>query len=193
MTNQNHLPSQFTSKFAVIFSCITIATTATSALAQNATARIFNIKGEQVGIATLIQTSLGVKVSLEVNNLAKGEHMVHIHENGKCDAPEFTTSGNHFDPKDEHGDHHEQMPMMHNKHEQSKHMPAGDLPNIVVQQDGKGTLTAILSKLSLGTGKNSLLKQGGTSILIHAGANGKSTIPNVDYKTRIACGIIGNP
>lgn len=196
MLQQNHLPSKFASKFAVIFSCITMATatTAASALAQNATARIFNIKGELVGTAAFIQTTLGVKVSLEVNNLAQGEHMVHIHENGKCDAPEFKTSGHHFDPKDDDdGDHHEQMHMMHNKHEQSKHIPAGDLPNIIVQQNGKGTLTAILSKLSLGTGKNSLLKQGGTSILIHAGANGKSTIPNVDYKTRIACGIISNP
>jgi Cu-Zn family superoxide dismutase len=195
MTTQNHLPSQFASKFAVIFSCITLATatTAASAIAQNATARIFNIKGEQVGTATFIQTPLGVKVSLEVQNLTKGEHMVHIHENGKCDAPEFKTSGNHFDPKDDDADEHEQMHMMHNKHEESKHKPAGDLPNIVVKQDGKGTLTALLSELSLGTGKNSLLKQGGTSILIHAGANGKSTIPNVDYKTRIACGIIKNP
>jgi Cu-Zn family superoxide dismutase len=47
-----------------------------------------------------------------------------------------------------------------------------------------------MSKLTLGMGPNSLLKQGGTAIVIHAGANGKSTIPNVDYKTRIACGVV---
>ena len=84
---------------------------------------------------------------------------------------------------------------MHHKHEDIKqvvdqHQPAGDLPNIMVQQDGTGTLTATLSELTLGAGRNSLLKQGGTAIVIHAGANGKSTIPNVDYKTRIACGIV---
>ncbi len=190
MTNQNNLQSQLASKFAVIFSCITLTmvTTTASAIAQSATSRILNIKGVQVGTATFTQTPLGVKVSLEVQNLAKGEHMVHIHENGKCDAPEFKTSGNHFAPKDDN--EHDHMQMMHNKHEESKHKPAGDLPSIIVQQDGKGTLTALLSELSLGLGKNSLLKEGGTSILIHAGANGKSTIPNVDYKTRIACGII---
>ena len=197
MNNQNHLPSQFASKFAskfaVIFSCITLstATTAASAIAENATARIFNVKGAQVGTARFSQTPLGVEVLLEVQNLKKGEHMVHIHEHGKCDAPDFNTSGNHFAPKDD--DDHDQMPMLHSKHEESKHKPAGDLPNIVVKQDGRGTLTALLSELSLDSGKNSLLKQGGTSILIHAGANGKSTIPNVDYKTRIACGIIKRP
>ena len=195
---KNSFQTQLASKFAVIFSCFAIATvtTTTAAIAQNATARIFNIKGLQVGIATFAQTPLGVKVSLEVQNLKAGEHMVHIHEYGKCNAPEFKTSGKHFDPTNhdemDHMNHHEHesMPMMHEKHEEAKHQPAGDLPNIIVKQDGKGTLTAMLSELSLGTGQNSLLKQGGTSILIHAGANGKSTIPNVDYKTRIACGII---
>ena len=190
MIYQNDFQHRFASKFAVMLSCITLATvtTAASAIAQTAKVRIFNIQGLQVGIATFDQTPLGVKVSLDVQNLSKGEHMVHIHEYGKCNAPDFKTSGKHFDPKDEH-DH---MHMIHDKHEDLKHKPAGDLPNLLVNNNGKGNLTAILSGLSLGTGKNSLFKQGGTSILIHAGANGKSTIPNVDYKTRIACGIISN-
>ncbi len=187
MINHNNFQSQLASKFAVILSFVTLATftTAVTAIAQNATARIFNVKGVQVGTATFIQTPLGVKVSLEVQNLTKGTHMMHIHENGKCDAPEFKTSGNHFDRQDDDAQEH-----MHNKHDEAKSKPAGDLPNIMVKLDGKGTLTALLSELSLGSGKNSLLKQGGTSIIIHAGADGKSTIPNVDYKTRIACGII---
>jgi Cu-Zn family superoxide dismutase len=197
MINQkNSFYNRLASKFAVILSCVTFATVTTTAgaIAQNASARIFDNKGLQVGSAQFVQTSLGVQVSLEVQNLNMGEHMVHIHENGRCDAPEFKTSGKHFAPnhdhKDDHKDHDQHLHMMHNKHEASKHKPAGDLPNIVVGGNGRGTLTAILSGLSLGTAKNSLLKQGGTSILIHAGANGKSTIPNLDYKTRIACGVI---
>ena len=192
MIHQYNFQHRFVSKVAVMLSCITIATvtTAASAIAQTAKVRIFNIQGLQVGIATFDQTPLGVKVSLDVQNLSKGEHMVHIHEYGKCNAPDFKTSGKHFDPKDD--DEHDHMHMMHDKHEDSKHKSAGDLPNLLVNNNGKGNLTAILSGLSLGTGKNSLFKQGGTSILIHAGANGKSTIPNVDYKTRSACGIISN-
>ena len=131
--------------------------------------------------------------------------MVHLHENGKCEAPDFKSAGAHFDPKRSpmdnshdhglnhmHNKHHHHI---HDKHEEMKHgsdqhKPAGDLPNIMVKLDGAGTLTANMSKLTLGMGPNSLLKQGGTAIVIHAGANGKSTIPNVDYKTRIACGVV---
>jgi superoxide dismutase, Cu-Zn family len=196
MINQHShkISSRFASKVAVLLSCVTLATIATTTVAiaqtakSKATSNIFNVKGEQVGTATFTQTPLGVTISLKVRNLAKGEHMIHVHENGKCDAPDFKTSGNHFDPEDMDDEHeHEHM---HNKHEEGKHKPAGDLPNIIVKQDGTGSLNAILPELSLGSGKNSLLKQGGTSIIIHAGANGKSTMPKVDYKTRIACGVI---
>ncbi|MFM7887783.1 MAG: superoxide dismutase family protein [Pseudanabaena sp.] len=188
----HNFPSRLTSKFTALLSCttMTMIATTTVAIAQTtqptASSRIFNVKGELVGTATFIQTPLGVKVDLKVQNLAQGEHMVHLHEKGKCDAPDFKTSGDHFDPMDEEED----ATHLHHKHNESKHKPAGDLPNIIVKQDGNGSLTAILPKLTLGSGRNSLLKHGGTSILIHAGANGKSTIPNVDYKTRIACGII---
>lgn len=194
MINQNNFPSRFTSKLVVLLSCATIATisTTTVAIAQTtkpkASSRIFNVKGELVGTAKFTQTPFGVKVELKVQNLAQGEHMVHLHEQGKCDAPDFQTSGNHFDPEDMDDD--AASTHLHHKHEEGKHNPAGDLPNIIVKQDGKGTLTALLPKLTLESGKNSLLKHDGTSIIIHAGANGKSTIPNVDYKTRIACGII---
>jgi Cu-Zn family superoxide dismutase len=166
--------------------------------ASNAISRIFDAKGELVGVATFLQTNMGVQVSLQVRNLAKGEHMVHIHEIGKCDAPDFSTSGRHFDPQGIHTDG-KRSPHLHHKHEMPKdpkqdahsaHTPAGDLPNMMVMSNGAGSLVAMLPNLTLGIGANSLLKQGGTSILIHAGANGKSTIPNVDYKTRIACGVI---
>ncbi len=202
MINQNSNNSQFRflPKFIVLMASATIATISSPvAIAQtakpSAISNIFNIKGEQVGTATFTQTPVGVMVALKVKNLTQGQHMVHLHENGKCDAPDFKTSGNHFDPIDMDDEAHEQhMHHQHEseKHEEGKHKPAGDLPNIIVNQDGHGSLTAILPSLTLGSGKNSLLKQGGTSILIHAGANGKSTIPNVDYKTRIACGIIDN-
>ncbi len=191
----HNLAPRFTSKFTALLSCtaITMIATTSVAIAQptqpKASSRIFNVKGELVGTATFTQTPLGVKVDLKVQNLAQGEHMVHLHEKGKCDAPRFQTSGDHFDPKDMDDDE-EDSTHRHHKHEEGKHKPAGDLPNIIVKQDGNGALTAILPKLTLGSGKNSLLKHGGTSIIIHAGANGKSTIPNVDYKTRIACGII---
>ena len=207
---QYQLQAKFASKFAVFLSYVTITclTSINAAIAEtvkpSASSRIFNAKGELVGTATFSQSDSGVKVTLQVQKLSQGEHMVHLHENGKCEAPDFKSAGNHFDPKrslmDDSHDH--RLHHMHNKHHHThykhevmkhgadQHKPAGDLPNIKVQQDGTGTLTATLSELTLDKGHNSLLKQGGTAIIIHAGANGKSTIPNVDYKTRIACGVV---
>lgn len=210
-SNKYQFQAKFASRLAVLLPLITMATlTDTNAaisktLKSSASSQIFNAKGELVGTATFSQSASGVKVTLRVQKLSQGEHMVHLHENGKCEAPDFKSAGNHFDPKrspmddsPDHGLHHmhnKHHHHIHDKHEEMKHgsdqhKPAGDLPNIMVQQDGTGTLTATLSELTLGKGHNSLLKQGGTAIIIHAGANGKSTIPNVDYKTRIACGVV---
>jgi Cu-Zn family superoxide dismutase len=210
-SNKYQFQAKFASRLAVLLPLITMATlTDTNAaisktLKSSASSQIFNAKGELVGTATFSQSASGVKVTLRVQKLSQGEHMVHLHENGKCEAPDFKSAGNHFDPKrspmdnsHDHGLHHMQNKHhhhIHDKHEEMKHgsdqhKPAGDLPNIMVKQDGTGTLTANMSKLTLGMEPNSLLKQGGTAIIIHAGANGKSTIPNVDYKTRIACGVV---
>ncbi|MEA5476545.1 superoxide dismutase family protein [Pseudanabaena galeata UHCC 0370] len=207
--NKYQFQAKFASKFVVFLPLITMATLTSPAISKtlkpSANSQIFNAKGELVGTATFTQSASGVKVTLQVQKLAQGEHMVHLHENGKCEAPDFKSAGHHFDPKrspvddsHDHGLHHmhnKHHHHIHDKHEDMKHgsdqhKPAGDLPNIMVKQDGSGTLTATLPELTLGTGRNSLLKQGGTAIIIHAGANGKSTIPNVDYKTRIACGVV---
>ena len=180
------------SKIFTLLSCGTICLIASAGgIAQTANpsaiSEISNPNGELVGTATFTQTVSGVKVALTVKNLTEGEHMVHLHENGKCDAPDFKTAGEHFNPKSDQDSDHSHM---RHKHEEHKQKPAGDLPNIWVKQDGTGSLKAILPALTLGSGNNSLLKKGGTAIVVHAAANGISTIPNVDYKTRIACGII---
>jgi len=211
MTNSSkyQFQSKFVSKFVVLLPLIAMAnlTSVNAAISKtlksSASSQIFNAKGELVGTATFTQSTSGVKVTLQVQKLAQGEHMVHLHENGKCEAPDFKSAGHHFDPKrSPMDDSHNHSHHMHNKHHHTHykhedmkhgtthHKPAGDLPNIMVRQDGTGTLTATLPELTLGTGHNSLLKKGGTAIIIHAGANGKSTIPNVDYKTRIACGVV---
>ena len=178
--------------FTVMMSTDNAIASEKSSKTSSAISRIFDANGELVGMATFLQTNMGIQVNIQVRNLNMGEHMVHIHEFGKCDAPDFSTAGRHFDPQVKPVDH------MQHKHEtpkkdmnhQNAHVPAGDLPNIMVMRNGVGNLVAMLSSLTLDVGDNSLLKQGGTAIMIHAGANGKSTIPNVDYKTRIACGVI---
>ncbi len=150
-----------------------------------AIAEIKNAKGEVIGTATFSPTPQGLKVNVQVKGLNPGVHMIHLHEFGKCEPPDFMSAGRHFDPEGSHGK------PKHGEHGGRK--PAGDLPNLQVQKDGTGKLEAILPRLTASNDKNdrfSVLKEGGTALIIHAGADGKSNVPGLDYKARIACGVV---
>lgn len=71
---------------------------------------------------------------------------------------------------------------------QGKH--AGDLGNLTVAADGTGSKQETFSDLKLGPGDNSLLRAGGTSILIHADLDDQKTDPSGNSGARIACGTI---
>ncbi|WP_019498860.1 superoxide dismutase family protein [Pseudanabaena sp. PCC 6802] len=159
------------------------ATRTSAAPGKTATAKLLDAKKQAIGTVKFAETPKGLQATVEVKGLNPGEHAIHVHEFGKCDPPNFLSAGEHFDPS---------KTTKKPKHEAKTKgkTPAGDLPNIKVKSDGTGTLTAILPGLNLGNGSNSLLKPGGTAVIVHAGANGKSTIPGVDAKTRIACGVV---
>lgn len=167
-----------------LLATIPVALSASASVKPAAIAEIRNDKGELIGTATFSPTPQGLKVNVQVKGLNPGEHMIHLHEVGKCDPPSFMSAGGHFDPE---GVHSKPKHMVHGGRK-----PAGDLPNLQVQQDGTGKLEAILPKLNAGNGDErfSVLKRGGTAIIIHAGANGKSNVPRLDYKARIACGVV---
>ncbi len=148
--------------------------------ARTATAKLTDAKKQAIGTVKFTETPKGLQVTVEVKGLNPGEHAIHIHEVGKCEPPNFLSAGEHFDP----------LKSSNSAQKKPGKKPAGDLPDLKVKSDGTSSLTAILPSLTLGTGKNSLLKPGGTAVLVHAGANGKSTIPGVDAKARIACGVV---
>jgi Cu-Zn family superoxide dismutase len=109
-----------------------------------------------------------------------GTHGIQIHANGRCDPPDFASAGGIFNPfGKQHGLLNPDGPM------------AGDLPSLVIGTSGLTSYntTAPLVKLGSG-GPATLLKPGGTSLVIYAQTDDDRTQPEGSAGARIACGVI---
>ncbi len=164
---------------AIPVSALLIITGAWAQKAGRAKAELKNSEGQSVGTAVIAPASGGVKITLRLHNLPAGEHAIHIHETGKCEAPDFKTAGGHFNPSKKH--HGKDNP-------EGKH--AGDMDNITVKQDGTLRTTITEQGATLGEGPNSLFKEGGTAIVIHEKLDDYKTDPAGNAGARIACGVI---
>ncbi|WP_374075681.1 superoxide dismutase family protein [Bdellovibrio bacteriovorus] len=143
---------------------------------------INNAKGEQVGDLILTQQKNGVRVHINLINLPPGIYAAHFHEKGVCQGPDFKSAGDHFNPdKKKHG-----FDVRGGPH-------AGDLKNIEVLPEGKGQLEATNPMVTLEEGPNSLLKTGGTAIIIHEKGDDYKSQPAGASGKRIACGEIKTP
>ena len=145
----------------------------------SASAELRRSTGQLAGVATLTQVSGNVRIVLEAKGLPPGPHAVHIHAVGKCDAPQFTSAGDHFNPEQkQHGMQNPQGPH------------AGDLPNLTIGADGTGRLETTTDRVTLGTGATSLFDQDGSALVVHAGPDDFKTDPTGNSGGRIACGVI---
>lgn len=142
---------------------------------------LINSQGQPAGTAVLRQRKDGVQIKISVENLPFGDHGVHIHQNPVCEAPDFKTAGGHFNPDAKQ--HGFQNPMGHH---------AGDTPsNLSVGEDHRGSASWLLTAVTLQPGApNSLLSNGGTSIMVHEKADDMKTDPSGNSGNRIACGVI---
>lgn len=156
-----------------------IASVSTAAVGQTATADLVDAAGAPVGRVKLTQGAVGVLIQMDLKGLKPGVHAFHLHAKGRCDRPDFTSAGGHYNPRShEHGFLNPEGPH------------AGDLPNIHVPADGTVKAEFHTSRVTLGTGVGTLFDADGTAIVIHAGADDYKTDPAGHAGARVACGVV---
>jgi Cu-Zn family superoxide dismutase len=146
-----------------------------------AAARLIDAQGREVGIVRLQETPIkGVLLRIEVSGLSPGEHAIHIHEVGRCDAPTFDSTGGHFNPwNHDHGA------------ASSNGMHAGDLLNLSVPGPGRIEVERLARTVTLADGLlNSLFDEDGSAIVIHAGPDDYTSQPSGNAGDPVACGVV---
>ena len=139
--------------------------------------------GETLGNLRLIDLGAGgTQVIVSVAGISPGIHAMHFHEIGACVAPDFKSSGGHYNPKGvSHGQHSEDGPH------------AGDMMNVTVAQDGNGVFTVINERVSINGdhGLPALLDADGTALVLHAKADDYQSQPSGAAGARIGCALVG--
>jgi Cu-Zn family superoxide dismutase len=138
--------------------------------------------GQSIGTVTVAETDKGLTFTPDLKALPPGEHGFHLHVNGSCEpamkegkASAAEAAGGHFDPR--HTGKHEGP-------EGAGH--AGDLPLLVVNNDGKATDTVTAPRLK------SLEEVKGRALMIHVGGDNMSDSPKPlgGGGARYACGVL---
>lgn len=136
---------------------------------------LINASGQSIGTVRAWQTAGGVTFRIDATGLPHGIHGVHVHAVGRCDPPEFTSAGAHWNPTDrKHGMNNPAGPH------------AGDMPNVEVSANGVLGTTVVLPGASMA----SLLDADGAALVIHAAADDYVTDPSGNSGARIACAVI---
>lgn len=138
--------------------------------------------GQSIGEVNISETDKGLEFAPDLKALPPGEHGFHVHANGSCQpamkegkASAAEAAGGHLDP-DHSGKHEGPNGMGH----------LGDLPVLVVNNDGKATQPVLAPRLK----KLDEIK--GKALMIHVGGDNMSDRPKPlgGGGARYACGVI---
>ena len=144
-----------------------------------ARASLMDSTGARVGVATFSDSGGAGQLAVSVTGLEPGEHGMHIHETGSCTPPDFKSAGNHFNPAaKQHGLLNPEGPH------------PGDLPNLLVEEDGSADRTLALDRNLLAEGPSSMLGTERRAFVIHADPDDQKTDPSGNSGARVVCGVI---
>jgi Cu-Zn family superoxide dismutase len=145
-----------------------------------ASAEVRDVSGRSWARAGAVQLGDSIRVSIEAAGMAPGTYAAHVHTTGRCDAPDFTSAGPHWNPTgQQHGKDNPQG------------MHKGDLPNLLIGSERRGTLEYTIPSASVSGGASPLLDADGASVVIHAKPDDYRTDPAGNAGARVACGVLG--
>ena len=144
-----------------------------------ARAGLVDSTGARVGLATFSDSGGRGRLAVSVTGLEPGEHGMHIHETGSCTPPGFESAGGHFNPAaKQHGLLNPEGPH------------AGDLPNLLVEEDGSADTTLSVDRNFMAEGPTSILGTEQRAFVIHADSDDQKTDPSGNSGARVVCGVI---
>jgi superoxide dismutase, Cu-Zn family len=150
---------------------------------RHATGTFVDAAGATVGWLVLTEDRRGdVHVNVKVKGVTAGLHGIHVHAIGAC-APTFAAAGGHYNPLGrQHGLENAAGPH------------AGDLPNLIVNEDQVGRLDARTDRVTLSPGPLTLFDGDGSAFIIHANTDDQVTDSGAagpgGSGARIACAVV---
>lgn len=131
-------------------------------------AMIVRADGSRAGAVSLTESGDKAWLAIDASGLPPGIHGMHVHAVGRCEAPDFTSAGPHWNPTSR-------------KHglENPDGFHAGDTPNVTIGADGR-----LFKVVEIPRGS---MDQDGFALVIHADADDNRTDPSGNSGARIAC------
>ncbi len=167
----------------------------TAAVSALAVANLADVDGEALGKVTFTEEDGSLQVSVTAEGMEPGFYGLHVHAIGECEADSaapdepsdtgaFKSAGGHIPGQDgaKHPNH------------------AGDLPTLLVGQDGTATMSVSTDRLD----ESLLLDADGAAVVIHSKPDNFANIPERyaaegpdedttnagDAGERLACGVV---
>lgn len=146
---------------------------------------------QSLGTVTFMEDSPSGLVALfdiKANDvLPPGSRAIHIHQNPSC-APAPTEEGGEPIAGGGAGGHFNPLNVGHGE-EHGPHVGDSDAYNYIFNDDGSFSGTVRFAQASF-TGETSVLRGGGTSLVIHSGTDDMRSDPAGNAGPRAACGVI---